>query len=108
MSDGRGRRSGNRTSWRRRLPSWRRRKRHDASRPCGGRESSCERSKAELKALMPEDANEAISHSLRAKRWRSAGYGRYSDFERLAWTPWPTLASKGFCVETGSLAILMS
>jgi hypothetical protein len=30
-----------------------------------------ERSKAELKALMPEDAKEAIGHGLRAKRSKS-------------------------------------
>jgi hypothetical protein len=30
-----------------------------------------ERAKAELKALMPEDAKEAIGHGLRAKRSRS-------------------------------------
>jgi YqaJ-like viral recombinase domain len=30
-----------------------------------------ERAKSELKALMPEDAKEAIGHGLRAKRWRS-------------------------------------
>jgi hypothetical protein len=31
-----------------------------------------ERSKAELKALMPEDAKEAIGHGIRAKRSKSA------------------------------------
>ena len=30
-----------------------------------------ERSKAELKALMPEDAKEAVGHSIRAKRSKS-------------------------------------
>jgi len=30
-----------------------------------------ERSKAELKALMPEDAKEAIGHGIRAKRSKS-------------------------------------
>jgi hypothetical protein len=39
--------------------------------PCGGAFLDHERAKSELKALMPEDAKEAIGHGVRAKRSKS-------------------------------------
>ena len=45
-----------------------------------------ERSKAELKALVPEDAKQAIGHGIRAKRSKSGaiGFGLFEAEDSLA------------------------